>query len=133
MLNRLFQHNKGEPLSPPFILHSSFFILNYLSLSADLTSSSSFLMKRFARNKHTASITIKIIKGTVLNVKTKSSILAPKNFLNTMSGQTHKISINVIRKTIIVSETTCICFTRFLNINKANPDKQDVKNKQNAK
>ena len=78
-------------------------------------------------------MTIRIINGTVLNVKMKSSILAPKNFLKMMSGQIHKININVIRNTIIVKETTCICFTRFLYINKATPDKNAVKKRQKAK
>lgn len=49
-----------------------FFRLNrssvYRRRSAERTSSSSFLMKRFAKNRHTASTTIMMIKGTMLKV-----------------------------------------------------------------
>lgn len=40
----------------------------YRRRSAERTSSSSFLMKRFAKNRHTASTTIMMIKGTMLKV-----------------------------------------------------------------
>ena len=74
-----------------------------------------------------------MINGTVLNVNVKSSILAPKNFLKTMSGHTHNTNNNVIRKIIMVRETVCICFTRFLKRNNAKQDMAAVKNRQNAR
>ena len=56
-----------------------------------------------------------------LSAKTTSDVLktciklrSSKNFLKTMSGQIQRINSSVTRNTIMVNESVCICFTRFL-------------------